>query len=108
MKEYGTKDIRNVALVSHSGTGKTSLAEAMLFLGKVTTRLGRVDDGTSILDHTEDETERKITIATKLAHLDWKGHKINLIDTPGYADFAGEKACGMRVADAILSATPPH
>jgi elongation factor G len=102
LKEYGTEDIRNVVLVSHSGTGKTSLAEAMLFLGKVTTRLGRVDDGTSMLDYTEDEAERKITIATKIAYLDWKNHKINLIDTPGYADFAGDQTAGMRVADAVL------
>ena len=102
MKEYGTRDIRNVALVSQHGTGKTSLAEAILFLGKVTTRLGRIEDGTSILDHNEEEIERKITISAKLAHIDWKGHKINLIDTPGYADFVGDLTSGLRVADAVL------
>jgi len=102
LKEYATQELRNVALVSHGGTGKTSLAEAMLFLGKVTTRLGRVDDGTSVLDHTEDEIERKITISTKLAFVEWKGHKINLIDTPGYADFVGDLVAGLRVADAVL------
>ncbi len=102
MKEYGTQELRNVVLVSHGGTGKTSLAEAMLFLGKVTNRLGRVDEGTSILDHTEDEVERKISISAKLAHVEWKGHKINLIDTPGYADFVGEQVAGLRVSDAVL------
>jgi elongation factor G len=102
LKEYGTQELRNVALVSHGGTGKTTLAEAMLFLGKVTTRLGRVDDGTSVLDHTEDEVERKITISSKLAHIEWKGHKINLIDTPGYADFVGDQVAGLRVADSVL------
>jgi elongation factor G len=102
VKEYGTQDLRNVALVSQHGTGKTSLAEAMLFLGKVTTRLGRVDEGTSILDHTEDEMERKITIATKLAPVEWKNHKINLIDTPGYADFVGDLVAGLRVTDSVL------
>jgi elongation factor G len=102
LKEYGTQELRNVALVSHGGTGKTSLAEAMLFLGKVTTRLGRVDDGTSVLDHTEDEIERKITISAKLAFVEWKGHKVNLIDTPGYADFVGDQVAGLRVADAVL------
>ncbi len=102
MKEYGTQELRNVVLVSHGGTGKTSLAEAMLFLGKVTSRLGRVDEGTSTLDHTEDEIERKFTLAAKLAFVEWKGHKINLIDTPGYADFVGEQTAGLRVADAAL------
>jgi elongation factor G len=102
VKEYGTQDLRNVALVSQHGTGKTSLAEAILHLAKVTNRLGRVDDGTSILDHTEDEIERKITVSAKLAHVEWKGHKINLIDTPGYADFVGELVAGLRVADSVL------
>jgi elongation factor G len=102
LKEYGTQELRNVALVSHGGTGKTSLAEAMLFLGKVTNRLGSVDEGTSILDHTEDEIERKFSIAAKLAYVEWKGHKVNLVDTPGYADFVGEQTAGLRVADAAL------
>ncbi len=102
MKEYGTQELRNIALVSHGGTGKTSLAEAMLYLGKVTTRLGRVDEGTSILDHTDDEVERKFSITAKLAFVEWKGHKINLIDTPGYADFVGEQVAALRVADSVL------
>ncbi len=94
--------IRNVALVGHGGSGKTTLAEALLFTAGVTTRQGSVDQGTSILDFEPEETERKISLGLALASLEWRGHKINLIDTPGYADFSGDARAAMRAADLAL------
>src|SRR6266567_2265542 len=86
MKDYATADIRNVALVAHGGTGKTSLTEAMAFRAGLVSRLGRVDDGSTISDFDPDEIKRKI----------------NLIDTPGYADFVGEEKTGLRAADSAI------
>lgn len=94
--------IRNVALVGHGGSGKTSLAEALLFVAGATTRLGSVDQGTSILDYDPEEQARKISLGLAVASLDWNGHKINVIDTPGYADFAGEARAALRAADLAL------
>jgi elongation factor G len=94
--------IRNVALASQHGTGKTSLAEAFLWRAKVTTRHGRVEDGTTALDFTPEETHRKISIGLGVAPVEWRGNKINLIDTPGYADFAGDLAAGLRAADSAI------
>ncbi len=94
--------IRNVALVGHGGSGKTTLAEALLFVAGATTRQGSVDQGTSILDFEPEETERKISLGLALASFEWKGHKINLIDTPGYADFSGDARAAMRAADLAL------
>lgn len=94
--------IRNVALVGHGGSGKTSLAEALLHVGGVTSRLGSVDSGTSILDHTPEEQERKISLELATAVVDWKDHRINLIDAPGYADFAGDARAALRAADLAL------
>ena len=102
MKEYATAHIRNVALVAHHGVGKTSLAEAMLFHAKATTRLGRIADGNTMLDHGHDEIHRQITINLGFAQFEWLGHKINLIDTPGYADFVGDAHSALRVADAAI------
>ncbi len=102
MREYESADFRNVVLVSHGGTGKTSLAECLLHTAKSTSRLGKVDQGTSVLDYGEDEIERKITINLAVGHLDWRNTKINLIDTPGYADFYGGTKAGVRAADAGL------
>lgn len=102
MKEFATAQIRNVALVAHHGVGKTSLAEAMLFNAKATTRLGRVADGTTLLDHAPDEVARQITIDLGLAQFEWSGHKINLLDTPGYPDFVGDVYSALRVADSAL------
>jgi elongation factor G len=102
LKEFTTAQIRNVALVSHHGVGKTSLAEAMLFLAKATNRLGRIADGTTLLDYAADEIQRQITINLSLAQFEWEGHKVNLIDTPGYADFVGDVYSALRVADAAL------
>ena len=102
MKEFTTAQIRNVALVSHHGVGKTSLAEAMLFNAKATTRLGRIADGTTLLDYAADEVTRQITINLTLAQFEWQGHKVNLLDTPGYPDFVGDVHSALRVADAAL------
>ena len=102
MKEFATAQIRNVALVAHHGVGKTSLAEAMLFNAKATTRLGRIADGTTLLDHAPDEISRQITIDLGLAQFEWAGHKVNLLDTPGYPDFVGDVYSALRVADAAV------
>ena len=102
MKDFQTGQIRNVALVSQHGTGKTSLAEALLFRAKVIGRHGKIEDGTTALDFTPEEIHRKITISLCVAPLEWKNHKINLIDTPGYADFMGDLAAGLRAADGAL------
>jgi elongation factor G len=100
VRVYESTDIRNVVLVSHGGAGKTSLAECLLHTAKATPRLGKVDDGSSILDYGDDEIERKITINLSVAHLDWRNIRINLIDTPGYADFYGDTKAGIRAAEA--------
>ncbi len=94
--------IRNVALVGHGGVGKTSLVEALLHACGATTRLGRVDDGTTITDFDPDEIKRKISLNTATAFCDHKGHRINLIDTPGYGDFVADARAGLRVAGAAL------
>lgn len=94
--------IRTVALIGHGGSGKTSLAEALLYAAGVTTRLGSVDQGTTILDHEPEEEERKLSLNLSVAAFDWDGCKINLIDTPGYADFSGDARSAIRVADLAL------
>ncbi len=90
MKLYTTEKIRNIGLVGHGGTGKTSLAEAMLFHTGANTRIGKVDDDTSVMNYDPEETKRKATVGTSLAALEYKDHKINLLDAPGFDDFLGE------------------
>lgn len=102
MKEYPANRIRNVALASHQGTGKTSLVEAMLYDSGCVTRMGKVEEGNTVSDWDPDEVQRHISINASLAPVEWNGYKINLIDTPGYADFLGEVKEGLRVADAAL------
>jgi elongation factor G len=94
--------IRNVGIVGHGGVGKTSLVEAMLFAAGAVTRLGRVDDGSTTTDFDPDEIKRKISINTSVAYCDWKGHKINLVDTPGYGDFIADARAGLRVVEAAI------
>lgn len=94
--------IRNVAVVGHGGSGKTTLVETLLHQAGVTTRLGKVDDGTSILDTDPEEQKRRITINLALATFTEAGTKINLLDTPGFADFAGDQRAALRVADAAI------
>lgn len=102
MKKYDTERIRNIALVSHGGAGKTSLVEAALFLSGATTRIGKVEEGTTVTDHDPEEIKRQISISTSLAPVEWADHKLNLLDTPGFFDFVGEVASALRVADAAL------
>ena len=102
MKDFKIDQIRNIGVVGHGGVGKTSLVEAMLYSGKVTTRLGRVDEGTSTSDYTDDEIARKISIGASLLHLEWKNQKINIVDIPGYQDFIGEVVGGLRVTETAL------
>ena len=101
-------DIRNVALLGHGGAGKTTLIEAMLHSAKVTGRLGSVDDGTSTLDHSDLEKERKHSVDPAVVHFDHASATLNLIDTPGYPDFIGSAICSMAGADTaaiVISAT---
>lgn len=108
MKNYTTEKIRNVALISHGGAGKTSLAEAMLYTSGAINRLGKTDAGTTTTDFDPEEVKRQITINTSLAPVEWSGVKVNLLDTPGYFDFIGDVAGALRVADAavvVVSAT---
>ncbi|MCS7234598.1 MAG: elongation factor G [Armatimonadota bacterium] len=102
MKTYPVDRIRNVAVVGHGGVGKTSLVEALLFCAGVVERLGRVDDGTATTDFDPEEVRRKITINAATAPLEWRDHKVNLVDTPGYPDFVGEAYAALRVADVAL------
>ena len=102
MPTFTTAQIRNVVLLAHSGAGKTSLAEAMFHLSGQTTRLGSVNDGTSNSDFEPEEQRRQSSIQTSILPCPWNGAKINVLDTPGYADFAGEMLSGLRVADAAV------
>lgn len=102
MPNYGIEHIRNVVLLSHSGAGKTSLSEAMLFASGVITRLGKVDEGTTTSDYEPEEVKRKISINLSLLPCPWKGTKINIIDTPGYSDFVGEVKAGLRVSEGAI------
>jgi elongation factor G len=102
MKVFDAATIRNVALVGHSGSGKTQLASAMLFDAGMVNRLGRVDDGTTVTDFDDEEIARKHTLASSVAYVEWRKQKINLIDTPGIANFLADAQAALRVADAVL------
>jgi elongation factor G len=102
MKVYDTPDIRNVAVIGHGDSGKTSLTSALLFAGGAVSRLGRVEDGTTTTDFDDEEIERKISLQTAAAHLEWRGKKINILDTPGYAAFVADAKAALAVADAAL------
>src|SRR4030043_1387245 len=99
MKEYTTESIRNIALVSHSSAGKTMLAEAILPLTGATTRVGRIEDGTTVSDFEEEEIRRRISSSYSVLPVEYQGCKINVLDTPGYTDFVGEVISALRVAD---------
>ncbi len=102
MNEYKAEKIRNIVLMGHSSSGKTSLAEALVFNTGAVTRLGKVDDNTSISDFDPEEQRRKISINTSLIPCEWNSYKINVLDTPGYVDFVGEVKSALRVADCAV------
>ncbi len=106
MKKYGIDTIRNVGLFGHQGSGKTSLAEAMLFTSGGIDRMGRTDDGTATTDFDPEETRRHISINVGLAPCEWHDKKINVVDVPGYLDFLGEVRSALRVVDAAILVTP--
>ena len=102
MKTFSSDQIRNIGIGGHSGSGKTSLTEAMLFCMKETNRIGTVEQGNTNSDYNEDEIERQVSINTSLLHGEWKSNKINMIDTPGFSDFFGDVVSGMRAADIMM------
>jgi len=99
LKDFASEMIRNIGLLGHGSTGKTSLAEALLFTMGGINRIGKVDDGSTISDYHPDEIERKISIGTTMLHGEWKDWKINMLDVPGYSDFIGEAKGALRVLD---------
>ena len=102
MREYGSREIRNVAVVGHGASGKTSLVDALAFVSGASKRHGSVKDGTALTDHTPEEIDRGYSISLGLAHAEWMDTKVNLIDTPGYADFQGDAIAGLAAADGAL------
>ncbi len=104
MKDYKTENLRNVALIGHGSSGKTSLVEAMLYNTGVLDRLGKVDDGNTTTDYDPEEMKRRISIGAAVAPCDWNKVRINLIDTPGYFDFVGELIASLNVCDSAILA----
>ena len=102
MQVYDADHIRNVALVGHQGSGKTTLAEAMLYSAGAIPRMGSVGEGNTVSDYHPSERDRQMSVFTSLLHAEWEGHKINLLDTPGYLDFVGETVAALKVADTAL------
>ncbi|MCH5342602.1 MAG: elongation factor G [Acetatifactor sp.] len=102
MNIYTTDKIRNVVLLGHGGSGKTSLAEAFAYLSGITSRLGKVTDGNTVSDYSKEEQKRKFSINTSVIPIEWEGHKINVIDTPGYFDFVGEVEEAVSAAGAAI------
>lgn len=102
MKEFTSEHIRNISLIGHGHSGKTSFSEALLYTTGATNRIGKVEDSNTISDFQPDEIERKISISTAMLHCEWKNNKINILDTPGYSDFTGEVKCALSVTDTAL------
>jgi len=102
MKEYKIENIRNIGIVAHGGAGKTSLSEAILFDSKAVDKLGKVLEGSTVMDYEPDEIKRQITLSSSVAFCEWKNHKINIIDTPGYQNFIADTKGCMRVMDGVV------
>lgn len=104
MKEYQTKNLRNVGIIGHSSSGKTTLTESLLYHTKTVDRFGKVEDGTTTSDYDVEEKKRRISVSTSIAPVEWNNVKINLVDIPGYFDFIGEFIQGMRAVDVAMIA----
>jgi elongation factor G len=102
LKEYGAESVRNIALIGHGGSGKTSLSEIFLYTSGEINRIGTVAEGTTTSDYSPNEIEKKISISSALLHLEWSNVKINILDTPGYSDFQGDVKAALRVADTAV------
>ncbi|MGH2547907.1 MAG: GTP-binding protein, partial [Thermomicrobiales bacterium] len=102
MRHYPADRIRNVGLFGHGGSGKTSLAEALLFDTKAVNRLGSVEEGNTVCDFDPDETKRHISVSLAVAPVEWRDTKVNVVDCPGYADFRGDVVSTMRVVDGAI------
>ncbi len=102
MKEYPTDFIKNVAVLGHTGAGKSEVLESILYNNKITDRFGKAVDGNSIIDYDTEEIKRGMTVYSSLVPIEWKNYKINFIDTPGYVDFAGEQVASLSVADSVV------
>lgn len=102
MKEYASDKIRNVAVVGHGGSGKTTLMEAALYSSEVISRMGRIEDGNTVSDYDKMEIDKNMSISTSLVPVEWNDVKINFLDTPGYFDFSGEVISSLRVAGAVV------
>jgi len=108
LADYTIKDIRNIALISHAGSGKTSFAEAIVYNAGASNRFGKVDDGTSVSDYSEDEIERKVSISASILSFKYNNKRVNIIDAPGYADFIGEMISALNAADSAILLIDAH
>src|SRR2546423_10530921 len=109
MKNYTVQDIRNIALTGHGASGKTSLADALLFKGGAVERRGSVDDGTSVSDYDDEEKKRHFSIDTSVLHLEHQGKQLHLLDTPGYPDFVGSALGALSaVENAVVVVSAPN
>src|SRR5512143_3658519 len=99
MKEYTTEFIRNIALVAHGSAGKTMMAEAFLHATGATARLGKIEDGTTVSDYDEEEIRRKLSLYASVIPVEYRDHKINVLDAPGFTDFVGEVVSALSVSD---------
>ena len=108
MADYTIKDIRNIALISHAGSGKTSFAEAIVYNAGASNRFGKVNDGTSVSDYGEDEIERKVSISASILSFKYSNKRINIIDAPGYADFMGEILSALNAVDSAVLLVDAH
>jgi elongation factor G len=102
LKEYTAESIRNIVLIGHGGSGKTSLAEILLYQSNQINRVGSINEGNTVSDYTQNEIEKQISISSSLLHLEWNHTKLNILDTPGYTDFIGEVKAAMRVCDTAV------
>lgn len=97
MRDYQSFEVRNVSVIGHSGAGKTSVLEAMLYYTKATDRFGKTTEGSSMIDFDAEEIRRGLSVYTTIVPIEWEDSKINFIDTPGYLDFVGEKQGGFQL-----------